>query len=138
MRIYRYSAVNMFGIPLDNPEKITQEDGLVKILDSYGIEPEPVPSDPTNITPYYWKNNNLVYFTSRADPDGPVVIDLLPKHADVEAYLMGRVGPAVVVASGIRRIEIPTDQDSMAIIGAGSPRFAGQLCLHEFITARDI
>ena len=140
MGLYRYSAIGTFGIPLTEGNIKTlgdDSDGLFKILDANDLEPQAVPTEPTDITPYYWDKNNMIYIASLAHPEGPAVVDLLPKYTNVESYLMGKIGGIAVTIPGIRHIKVPTDQRAMIIAG-GSPRFEGEICLHEVITEREL
>ncbi len=140
MGIYRYSAIETFGIPLTERDIKTlgdDGDGIFKFLDANDLEPQAVTTEPTDITPYYWAKNNMIYIASLAHPEGPAVVDLLPKYTDVESYLMGRVGNIAVTFPGVRHIRVPTDQRTMIIAG-GSPRFEGEICLHEVITEREL
>lgn len=133
MQVVRYSAAAIFGAPI---EKIDPEnnEGLVGLVRRYGIEPEAVPTEPTDITPYYWMTNSMIFFASQPDPGGPAVIDLFPKHDGADTLSFMNAEGYTTISTGVRRLEIPTLQPTLAIIGS-SPRFAGQLCVHEVITA---
>ncbi|MDQ5913838.1 MAG: hypothetical protein QG623_457 [Patescibacteria group bacterium] len=77
MGLYRYSAIGTFGIPLTEGNIKTlgdDSDGLFKILDANDLEPQAVPTEPTDITPYYWDKNNMIYIASLAHPEGPAAI----------------------------------------------------------------
>ena len=56
----------------------------------------------------------------------PVELEMLPVYTDSEAYTA--VGNLIV--SGIRKLVVPTDQDTAIIAGPG-PRFDGIICIHE-------
>lgn len=137
MSLQRYSAVHMFGAPI---EGIEGRDGsqLVDLMAAYNIEPQEVPTEPTDITPYYWMNPNFRYFVSMAHPEGPAIVDLLPRHTDTEMYLLQRIGGKAVGLHlpDVRHIEIPTDEISLAIVGP-SPRFPDKLNVHELINYTD-
>lgn len=138
MSLQRYSAVEMFGAPLEGGDGISVAQMLV-LMSAYDIEPQEVPSEPTDITPYYWKNPNFRYYVTLAHPEGPAVVDLLPRHVDSDTYLLQKVGDFAVGlhVPEVRRIEIPTDEQALAIIGPGSPRFPDKVCLHELINYTD-
>jgi hypothetical protein len=140
MGLYRYSAIETFGIPLTESDVVTLGDGregLFSILDANDLEPLAVPSEPTDITPHYWGRNNMIYIASLTHPEGPAVVDLLPKYTNVESYLMSKIGSLTVTIPGIRHIRVPTDQRALIIAG-GSPRFENKVCLHEVIVERDL
>lgn len=138
MSLQRYSAVEMFGAPIEGAKGVDAEH-LVEVFSSYGIAPQTLPSEPTDITPYYWQNSTFRYYLTLAHPEGPAVVDLLPRHADSETYLLlQHIGDSAInlLIPGLRHIEIPTDQQAMALVGPG-PRFPDKICVHELITYAD-
>jgi hypothetical protein len=137
MNFRRYSAIDMFGVPLEDTKHLNGRTDLIELMDQYGIEPQAVSSGPLDITPYYWRKNNFRYMMSLPHPEGPIVVDLLPVYEDSEAYLVGEIAHGVGISiPGTRHIEIPTTDETLVIAG-GSPRFAGQLCMHELVTYFD-
>jgi hypothetical protein len=111
MAVVRYSATDIFGIPLDNPEAMTGLETLVELMEAYSIEPREVKNrEPIDITPYFWQKPNFRYWLS-SPKRGRAQVDLMP----------------------VRTIYIPEPARSTAIIGGGSPRFAGELCLYEAV-----
>lgn len=137
MSLQRYSATHMFGAPIEGVDGHNTRQ-LVELLAAYDVEPQEVPREPTDITPYYWKNPNFRYYVSLAHPEGPAVVDLLPRHTDIDMYLLQRIGDFAVGLQipDVRHIEIPTDEMGLAIIGP-SPRFPDKLNVHELITYTD-
>lgn len=113
-------------------------DGLLRLLSAYGVEGQDVSKEATDITPYYWKNPTFRYYLSLAHPEGPAVVELLPRHDDSEIHLLAPLGDSTVGINlpGVRRIEVPTDQDMMAIAGT-SPRYPGKFCVHELVAYTD-
>ena len=86
---------------------------------------------PTDITPYFWKNSNFRYMLSK--PSQNVAhVDLLPNVKGATTVLMAK---NIGIEVPVRTIRIPTDQDLMVIVGGGSPRFAGEICIFEVITS---
>ncbi len=133
MTFRRYSAVKQFGVPIDIDNARPAALDVEKLMRMYDIEPEEVPTESTDITPYYWQNPAFQYFASMAHPEGPAIVELLPRHTDSSNFVTrGRL----VVATEVRQIEIPNQQEALAIVGPG-PRFAGQLCIHEAIVYVD-
>ncbi|MCA9349149.1 hypothetical protein KC878_03340 [Candidatus Saccharibacteria bacterium] len=134
--IARYSAAEMFGAPIDNVANVNLEDGsLIRLMESYDIQPREIPTDPTDITPYYWKRPAFRYFLALAHPEGPATVDMLPVDEDSENYLLlGAEGLGAAVQARVRHIEVPTDQQVVAIIGPG-PRFPDKLSVHELIVS---
>jgi len=133
----RYSAKDIFGAPLEIGFDPKNPRILVDLMEAYSIEPQDVPSDSTDITPYYWRRPAFKYFLSLPHPEGPAVVELLPNNDDSETYAIENVPDfGLCVEQGIRRIEIPTEQPGMAIIGP-SPRFSGKICVHELVVYND-
>lgn len=138
MRVERYSAIEMMGVPIDgkqDDELIYSARGLLRLMSRYGIEGTEIPDDLIDITPPYWEKNKFKYMLSRVRPDGPAVVELLPVHSDSQTDLVvaGSTDYVVTTPYHLRRIEIPTDQDAFPLIGP-SPRFAGKLCVHEVVS----
>lgn len=133
MTIRRYSAVENFGVPIEKGAFPTDASDILKLMEAYGVEETTVPEDPTDITPYYWSAPELRYFLSRPNSDrDEVVIDFLTVNQNSATVHFG----APEDEPEMRRLVLPTMQESMAITGA-SPRFAGQLCIHEAILSID-
>jgi len=138
MTLERYSAVEMFGVPIEKGGEASNEH-MLELMLAYNIDPQAVPAEPTDITPYYWQNSNLLYYAALLHPEGPAVVDLLPRHADSETYLvLQKLGNCAVglQVTEVRRIEIPTNQQALAIAGPG-PRFPDRICVHELIMYTD-
>ena len=135
MRFVRYSAVPQFGVPVDNMESLSNAGSMIRLMEAYSIEPVEIPTEPTDITPYYWRTPDFRYFASLAHPEGPAVVDMLPNKDGAENYTFGLI-PGVVI-EGMRRTEVPTDVAGQAIVGP-SPRFPDLLiCMHELITVTE-
>ena len=134
MNIVRFSAVENFGVPIDNPVDVADESRLIKLMRSYSIKSQEVSTELTDITPYYWQNPTFRYFLSRRGGSGPAVVDLMPRHHDSSAAVFGSVIPGVAISGELkqRTFEIPTEMPTLAIMGPG-PRFIGQICVHELI-----
>jgi hypothetical protein len=136
MKVLRFSAIENFGVPLDNPEEVSDIEQLIGLMEAYSIVPQDVSTGMDDETPYYWKNPEFKYFLSRDKEDGPVVIDLMPRKKDSATYLadIDADDPNYLVGLELplRTIEIPASVPAFAIAGPG-PRFAGQLCVHELI-----
>lgn len=132
MNVVRYSAVEMFGAPVDEPESLGVPGNALSLMESYNIEPQEIEVDIIDITPSYWNTPKFKYFLSKK-LSGIVEVDLLPIDLDSEAYLIASLTKDIkIVLEGIRHLVIPTDQETMAIAG-GSPRFTDKICLHELI-----
>jgi len=135
MSFQRYSAVPVFSIPIEggiDPYKRADLEGLVK---TYAIEPQGVPEGPEDLTPYY-STAPLSCFVSLRHPEGPVVIEFIPRQPNRELVTVARIGTTTLLLPGSDRLEIPTDRDYVGIFGL-SPRFPDKLCLHELITYTD-
>lgn len=136
MKFVRYSASEMFGVPLDNmfEKPGAEQEDFMRLLGYYGIGPQEIEREPVDITPYYWRNPDFRYFLSLAHPEGPAVLEMLPNKDGVENMVRVQVPSyGAVEVEGIRRLEIEAPGAMRVIIG-GSPRFQDQLCLHELIT----
>ena len=137
MRFDRYSAVGIFGAPIDKGIDPSDREPLVRLMNNYGIEAHPVPQDSTDITPYYWRNPMFRYFLSMAHPEGPAIVELLPRHDDSMTLEIGQIaGIGYCIKDEVRKVEVPTDQRALAIVGP-SPRFPGEFCVHELVTFSD-
>lgn len=131
MTFNRYSAIPNFGVPVDNPEAIRDHLSLIRLMGQYGITAEDVPTDLTDITPYYWPGNPLRFFVSRPKPEGPVELDIMPAEEGVQP-LMAVSGMNVGII-GVKSIKIPDNVPAFAITGR-SPRFSDDIvCVHEMI-----
>ncbi|HSX33477.1 MAG TPA: hypothetical protein VLF91_04025 [Candidatus Saccharimonadales bacterium] len=137
MRIVRYSALEMFGMPIDKSEYGADPERLRQLMEVYSIEPTEVPVDTRDITPYYWRRPLFRYFMSRTVADGPVVMDMMPVQADSAALEVATPVPNVTIIgeTAVRSYAIPRDIPGIAIVGPG-PRFREQLCVHELIVYR--
>ncbi len=135
----RYSAVPMFGVPIGRGELADPgNDAAIGLMRRYSIDPQPVPRERTCITPNYFTSNKFLAYVQLMHPEGPVVVDLVPKElgfTTIKLNVLPGLGFATAT-TGITRIELPTDQPGFAMVG-GSPRFPGQLCLHEVIVCRE-
>ena len=138
MAFQRYSAVEMFGAPIDDGMSPENVDELFGLMAAYGFGGQDISREPTDITPYYWRNPGFRYFLSLAHPEGPALVELLPIRDDSEVARLDVDDDeaALTVLPDKRTIEIPTDTKVYAMIG-GSPRFAGKMCLHELIAYFD-
>lgn len=134
MNVVRFSAVKIFGVPLDNPEQYDSPKKTIDLVRAYGLEAEEVPAETTDITPFYWENRVFDYRLSREEPDGEAVINMLPRHDNSSAHILGSTaaGSVFAVETNRRNIRVPNDQEVFALAGPG-PRFQGQMCLHEVI-----
>jgi hypothetical protein len=134
MKIVRYSAIENFGVPIDSPEHVGSTQRLMDLMRAYSIEGKEIPTELTDITPYYWRNPTFRYYLSRRSINGPAVIDLMPRYNDSATTTFESIAPGINISGFTekRTYEIPTYKGAMAIIGPG-PRFIGQLCVHELI-----
>lgn len=138
MRVERFSAADMMGVPIDgkkDAELLYSARGLLSLMSRYQIEGTEISDELTEITPPYWEKNKFKYMLSRVRPDGPAVVELLPVHSDSKTDLVVARSWDWVVTTPyhLRRIEIPTGQDAFPLIGP-SPRFAGMICVHEVVS----
>jgi hypothetical protein len=125
----RYSATSVFGIPF-NPEDLTVRGKLFELVDAYNIEPQELPTEATDITPYYWQNPSYRYFLSLKEKTGLAIVELMPMNDDSELKIYS---PESTGVTPIRTIELPTQQETFLLTG-GSPRFKDSLCIHEIVT----
>ncbi len=134
MRAVRFSAVEMFGIPLKEPDNLDPRI-LQGLMSAYSITSQEVPEDPTDITPYYWSDAPSRYFLSKATPPNLAVVEWMPKRTNSTTKVEVMAGSVAIASyeAPIRALYIPTNVENFAITGE-SPRFAGQTCLHELIT----
>ncbi len=137
MKIVRFSAVGNFGVPIDNPEQISDTAGIISLMGAYSLQGSEVTDDLQDITPYYWQDPTFRYYLSRRGVSGPAVIDLMPRHHDSSAFVIlpSNRESLLGIEMPQRTIEIPTNHLQMAVVGLG-PRFPGQLCIHELITVQ--
>lgn len=135
MRVQRFSAIEQFGVPVDDEKMLHSAQGMLRLMSQYGIEGTEIPDEVTDITPPYWEKNKFKYMLSRVRPDGPAVVELLPVYSDSQTTLVLGDSPEglVTVPIQVRRFEIPTDQEAFPVLGPG-PRYAGQLCVHELVS----
>lgn len=128
----RYSAVSVFGVPLDNPTAQLSLGGLelVKHMQRYDVQPQPLPSEVTDISPFYGDTARFSYFLSYSEESNVATVELLPRRADSQLIQPGLEDNTI---SDVRTIHIPTDQEMFALVGPG-PRYGGTLCVHELIT----
>jgi hypothetical protein len=136
MEVVRFSAVEIFGVPMDSPEQINTISKLVKLMGAYSVHAQEVSAELTDITPYYWQNPAFRYYLSRKDASGPAVIDVMPRHNDSATFLIAPLerDALIGIETPERSIEIPTQQECMVIGGPG-PRYGGHLCIHELIAS---
>lgn len=127
----RYSAVGIFGVPLYNPEAQLSLGGLelVKYMQQHDIYPQPLPEEPTDISPYYGNRALFSYFLSYTEEKNLATVELLPRRKDSQLIDPGLDTNAI---SDIRTIYIPTDKEMFAIVGP-SPRYGDTLCVHELV-----
>lgn len=131
MNVVRFSAIGNFGVPIDSENDIENPARLVALMHSYGIEGTEIATEITDITPFYWKNSVYQYMLSRRN--NGATVDLLPRHDDSQAYLIGNTnGLDYAAESPVRTYVIPGDIVALPIAGLG-PRFAGKICIHELI-----
>lgn len=131
MEIKRFSAADIFGIPMENPESVRTRAGVLALLGAYDIQGQDVPADVIDITPYYWQKHKFNYLMTRQHEDGPAQVEFMPTSANSETYtLAGRM----FVQATVRNIIIPTNQEMFIILGPG-PRFGDQVCIHEAIVS---
>jgi hypothetical protein len=132
MQFVRFSAVEQFGVPLgvsEQPDNAT----VARLLAEYSVEPQEISPELTDITPYYWREPDFRYFLSMSQPEGPAVLDMMPAKRDSTSFDVMEVAGTVFAAERSQRsIVIPTDHD-VALITGYSPRYTGQLCIHELI-----
>jgi hypothetical protein len=132
MHVFRYSAVEIFGIAIDSPKQLHPMRAL-DLMNGYSVDPVEVPVETRDITPYYFRNNKFRYFLSRERPDGPAAVELMPVHHDSEYVSTTVIGDTLIFErEPVRTLEIPTQLPGFMLVGS-SPRFAGQACLHELI-----
>jgi len=137
MRIERYSATAMFGVPVDNPANLREPADLLRLFGAYDITGQPIATELTDITPYYWQQPQFRYLMSRASANGPVEVDFMPTTDRSEMYLTGIFDEPTLAVQGLRRMVIPT-MEPMVVIAGGSPRFVGQVCVHEAIVCHEL
>ena len=134
MPITRYSAAEIFGVPLENRSDVQNVGTIVAVMKEHGVGGQVVTEEgPENITPPYWRDP-VTYWLKLVSPE-LAEIHILPKDLDAGGYAFTKIGAYTAVFSGVRLIEIPTDQPSVLIASRGSPRYPGQICAHEIITA---
>jgi hypothetical protein len=136
MDIVRFSAVEVFGIPIDKPETLGSTQRMVKLLGAYSVQPLEITTDVLDITPYYWDNPTFRYFLSRNKEGNSAVVDLMPCRDNSSASIITPLSRNLLleIDTPLRSVEIPTLQETVAILGP-SPRFGGQICLHELVAA---
>lgn len=134
MRVQRFSAIEMFGVPVDDRSLLYSARGLLRMMSQYGIEGTEIPEALTDITPPYWDDNKYTYHISRQSPDGPVAVELRPVYEDSQMELVLGKSPEglIKVPYSLERMEVPTDQAAFPVLGPG-PRFGAQLCVHEVV-----
>jgi hypothetical protein len=141
MSIYRFSATEMFGVPIDAGSEILKNTragaGLVvQLMGQYSIEGALVQDKgPTNITPPYWRKNNMEYLMTLED-SGVATVHLMPKHADTETVDINITPFVTSVGIGIRTVQITPEQPAFILVG-NSPRFEEPYCLHEAVVSLD-
>lgn len=134
----RYSAVPIFGVPLDKLETLTAKTSgdslkwLLGLMCEYQVEPTDLPEGITDITPYYGAGANFRYFLDHPERN-TANIYLMPNKDGARAQsVTGAKDDKLVFGDDIRTIHMPSDQDVFAITGFG-PRYPGTICLHEMI-----
>jgi hypothetical protein len=134
MKVVRFSAVENFGVPIDNPELVNAPEKIAALMRAYSVPAKEVAQELTDITPYYWESNSMRYFLSRRGADGPAVVDLMPQHAGATAFMIedSDTGPRYAGELKPATIVVPGNIPAFAVAGEG-PRFVGQVCIHEFI-----
>ena len=135
MLVQRFSAVEMFGAPIDDRELLYSARGLLSLMSRYSIEGTDVPEELTEITTPYWDKHKYTYWLSRPDASGPATVEMRPVYDDSQMNLVLGETPAglITVPYSLQRVEVPADQEAFPLIGP-SPRFAGQLCVHEVVS----
>ncbi len=135
MAMYRLSAVEIMGIPLDEPQEISGggAPAILRLMSLYSIEPELVkPMGPQDITPWYWEppEHPYKYFVS-SGKTGVVEIDLMPATDDAVSIEFRRRRAGLVAKRALdMSYRLPYDGESFVLAGS-SPRYVGQACLHE-------
>jgi hypothetical protein len=134
MHVERFSAVEIFGVPMDNPEDMTDVEKIVRLMGAYGIRGTEVTTELIDITPYYWTKNVFRYYLSRESEDSQAVIDIMPRYHDSTAYLVTSIDQDTLIGlrTPKRTIKIPTEQPALGVVGP-SPRYLDHICIHEFI-----
>jgi hypothetical protein len=134
MNVLRFSAVETFGVPVDSGQQVETPQKTIELMRQYSAHEEEIPADRTDITPYYWENNSMRYFLSSLGATGLAVVEMQPKHEFASA-----IGVSYSLETGptMREMEpstlvIPEDMALFAMAG-NSPRFTGQICIHELI-----
>lgn len=136
MPIHRYSAVEVFGVPIEDPERLAREalPGIRRLLESYNVEPQLVqPTDPVDISPPYWQapKTKFRYFLE-SQTAGAATIRMMPVYSDSMAASVSNIGGFQVLRPEAQRsYRLPEDQEAFIIAGPGSPRFIGKICIHE-------
>jgi hypothetical protein len=135
MKVQRFSAVEMMGVPIEDRKLLYSARGLLSMMSRYSIEGTEIPEELTEITPPYWDKNKYTYWLSQPDPNGPATVEMRPVYDDSQMNIVLGETPAglVTVPYNLQRMVIPTDQEAFPLIGP-SPRFAGQLCVHEVVS----
>lgn len=131
MPIIRYSAIEQFGVPVENHD-IRNAGAIAQLMNLYDIESSVVDSNnedyPIDITPHYWASPLFRLFLNLVDVDNATV-DLMPTKNITQfrdAFTSRPIkGPQLSYRIG------PADRPSM-LVGGHSPRFIGK-CIHEFV-----
>jgi hypothetical protein len=135
----RYSAVGIFGVPMDNPEilLVPGGQGIIDLMGQYGVDPQPLAEDITDITPYYATNLQFSYFLHYSKAANLATVELMPRNdRAIVKELYEVTSEAKLDESDIRTVRIETPKDMFALIKA-SPRFGSMPCIHELITCQE-
>lgn len=131
MPIIRYSAIEQFGVPVENNSTGNAE-RIAKLMDRHGIEPSVVDLNcdyPIDITPYYWPRPIFRFFLSLVDADN-ATMDLMPVHDGTQ---LQNVFTSQVIKGPELSYHVGPANRPGALVGGFSPKFAGR-CIHEFVT----
>ncbi|HEX8226413.1 MAG TPA: hypothetical protein VF572_00935 [Candidatus Saccharimonadales bacterium] len=136
MAIYRLSAIERLGVPLDDLKEIGGgPQAIHRFMSRFDIEPVLVAeTDLEDVTPFYWTSAETDFrYLLTARKAGEVVVDVMPYD---EVFLTSTVdmlaADTTIVMGRPQKMtyELPQRQRGFVIAGASS-EYPGKFCIHE-------
>jgi hypothetical protein len=137
MHIVRFSAVEMFGVPIEDLSGASDHFEVISKLRDHSVHEQEVSTGIVDITPYYWSDSNFRYLLSRKEDEGPVTFLLAPRNDEATIRLLRPLGEYGIASTeaDFSSLEIPTQESSSGVIGPTPP--SGRICLHELVACID-